>query len=138
MEVPHTKHDSLLQTSTLDQLLDQVDALVTAHEQLSVEVVKLNSELELAHLATREAQKRALRAETALSEQTTSMENWNPKDSGKNPGSRENENRREMPVTDSLFSTHLHPNQAIQALDREVIQELLNEVDSCIALLENK
>jgi hypothetical protein len=53
------------------------------------------------------------------------------------PLDSQKDERQEMPVSNSIYSPHLPHNQAIQALDRKVIQELLNEVDSCIALLES-
>ncbi|MDA0303622.1 MAG: hypothetical protein O3B45_04640 [Bacteroidetes bacterium] len=137
MEESHTIHESTLQPSSLNQLLDQVDALVTAHEQQRADMVVLRSELELARNATREAQQRALTAEQALSEQAALKKESDRHDQLQLSLNSENDEPQEMRVSNSIYSPHLPPNQAIQALDRKVIQELLNEVDSCIALLEN-
>ena len=118
MQDLNTTHARTPKTSTLNHLLDQVELLTTAYEKQRAEMRVLTSEMETARNAIAAAQQRAKRAEEALSD------------------SQKNE-RQEMPVSNSIYSPHLPTNQAIQALDRKVIQELLNEVDSCIALLES-
>jgi hypothetical protein len=137
MEATHVKHTKTLQSSTLNQLLVQVDALASAHERLRADFAILNSDLDLAKTAVREAEKRALVAEEALRENTLLSETRNKIEFPEHPVTRENEIRRTASVHELQFSPHLPPNQAIQALDREVVQELLNDVDSCIALLES-
>jgi DNA helicase TIP49 (TBP-interacting protein) len=117
--------------------LVQVDALASAHERLRADFAILNSDLDLAKTAVREAEKRALVAEEALRENTLLSETRNKIEVPEHPVTRENEIRRTASVHELQFSPHLPPNQAIQALDREVVQELLNDVDSCIALLES-
>tara|TARA_B110000285_G_scaffold145520_1_gene162477 strand:+ start:794 stop:1207 length:414 start_codon:yes stop_codon:yes gene_type:complete len=137
MEESHTLHESTLQSSSLNQLMDQVDALVAAHERQCTEVVSLKLELELARNAAKEARERALTAEQALSEQAVLTKERDRHDQLQLSLNSENDKPQEVRVSNSLYSPHLPTNQAIQALDRKVIQELLNEVDSCIALLEN-
>ncbi|MDE0979889.1 MAG: hypothetical protein OSA78_07835, partial [Flavobacteriales bacterium] len=120
----------------MNQLLDQVELLATAYEKQRSEMLVLNSEMETARNDIAEARSRALLAEQALSEQTATMETRDQSDQMSLPLNSEKNERQEMPVSNSQYSPHLPHNQAIQALDRKVIQELLNEVDSCIALLE--
>ena len=137
MQDLNTTHARTPKTSTLNHLLDQVELLATAYEKQRAEMSVLNSEMETARNATAAAQQRAKRAEEALSEQTAAMEVGNQHDQLSLPLDSQKNERQEMPVSNSIYSPHLPPNQAIQALDRKVIQELLNEVDSCIALLES-
>jgi len=137
MEDLNTTHARSPKTSTLNQLLDQVELLATAHEKQRAEMRVLNSEMETARNAVAAAQQRAKRAEEALSEQTAATELRDQHDQMSLPLDSQKDERQEMPVSNSIYSPHLPHNQAIQALDRKVIQELLNEVDSCIALLES-
>jgi hypothetical protein len=137
MEDLNTTHANTPKLSTLNQLLDQVELLATAYEKQRTEMLVLNSEMETARNDIAEARSRALRAEQALSEQTATMETRDQPDQMSLPLNSENNERQEMPDSNSQYSPHLPHNQAIQALDRKVIQELLNEVDSCIALLES-
>ena len=137
MEDLNTTHARTPKTSTLNHLLDQVELLATAYEKQRAEMRVLNSEMETARNAIAAAQQRAKRAEEALSEQTATMEVRDQHDQMSLPLDSQKNERQEMPVSNSIYSPHLPTNQAIQALDRKVIQELLNEVDSCIALLES-
>ena len=137
MEDLNTPHARTPKTSTLNHLLDQVELLATAYEKQRAEMRVLTSEMETARNAIAAAQQRAKRAEEALSEQTASMEIRDQHDQMSLPLDSQKNERQEMPVSNSIYSPHLPTNQAIQALDRKVIQELLNEVDSCIALLES-
>ena len=137
MEDHNTAHAQTPKPSTLNLLLDQVELLATAYEKQRAEMRVLNSEMETARNAIAAAQQRAKRAEEALSEQTCRMETRDQPDQMSLPLDSENNERQGMPDSNSLYSPHLPPNQAIQALDRKVFQELLNEVDSCIALLES-
>lgn len=137
MEDLYTTHARTPNPSTLNHLLDQVDLLATAHEKQRAKMLILNSEVETARNAIADAQQRAKLAEEALSEQTAAMEIRDQNDHRSLPLDSQKNERQEMPVSNSIYSPHLPPNQAIQALDRKVIQELLNEVDSCIALLES-
>ncbi|HAW72540.1 MAG TPA: hypothetical protein DCX00_01820 [Flavobacteriales bacterium] len=137
MEDFNTPHARTPKTSTLNHLLDQVELLATAHEKQRAEMRVLNSEMETARNAVAAAQQRAKRAEEALSEQTAATELRDQHDQMSLPLDSQKDERQEMPVSNSIYSPHLPHNQAIQALDRKVIQELLNEVHSCIALLES-
>lgn len=137
MEDFNTTRANTPKLSTLNQLLDQVELLATAYEKQRSEMLVLNSEMETARNDIAEARSRALLAEQALSEQTATMETRDQPDQMSLPLNSEKNERQEMPVSNSQYSPHLPHNQAIQALDRKVIQELLNEVDSCIALLES-
>ena len=137
MEDFNTPHARTPKTSTLNHLLDQVELLATAHEKQRAEMRVLNSEMETARNAVAAAQQRAKRAEEALSEQTAATELRDQHDQMSLPLDSQKDERQEMPVSNSIYSPHLPHNQAIQALDRKVIQELSNEVDSCIALLES-
>jgi len=137
MEDLNTTHARTPKTSTLNHLLDQVELLATAHEKQRAEMRVLNSEMETARNAVAAAQQRAKRAEEALSEQTAATEIRDQHDQMSLPLDSQKDERQEMPVSNSIYSPHLPHNQAIQGLDRKVIQELLNEVDSCIALLES-
>ena len=137
MQDLNTTHARTPKTSTLNHLLDQVELLATAYEKQRAEMRVLTSEMETARNAIAAARQRAKRAEEALSEQTASMEIRDQHDQMSLPLDSQKNERQEMPVSNSIYSPHLPTNQAIQALDRKVIQELLNEVDSCIALLES-
>tara|TARA_B110000879_G_C11125830_1_gene493874 strand:+ start:1131 stop:1544 length:414 start_codon:yes stop_codon:yes gene_type:complete len=137
MQDLNTTHARTPKTSTLNHLLDQVELLATAYEKQRAEMRVLTSEMETARNAIAAAQQRAKRAEEALSEQTASTEIRDQHDQMSLPLDSQKNERQEMPVSNSIYSPHLPTNQAIQALDRKVIQELLNEVDSCIALLES-
>ena len=137
MEVPTAKSANPLQSTNLNQFLIQVDKLASAYEQLRADTVVLKSELDLAKSAAREAEKRTLAAEAALNKKTLPTEKGNQLEFPEYVSTTEYESQRDDSVHDVQFSPQLPPNQAIQAIDRKVIQALLNDVDSCIALLQS-
>ena len=112
--------------------------MVTAYERQSEHVRSLETALKQECLYTEKERNRADRAEALLQQKAKQEKEQLPSGLLPFPGREQplqaaDENAR----SSSSYSPQSSNNQDIQALDSQVVQALLNEIDSCISLLEH-
>ena len=116
---------SPVKTEQLDILLDRVETMLRVHLEQCEEIKALRHEVasERARANTAIQQLEELKAALPQPDLFAELAPSN------NPAMGAGFN--------SSYSSQSPPNQDIQAIDRAVIQTLLNEIDSCISLLES-
>jgi type I site-specific restriction endonuclease len=137
-EEQNKQANSASSSTNFDQLLDRVETMVSAYERQSEHVRSLETALKQECLYTDKERNRADRAEALLQQKAKQEKGTLP--SGLLPfPSREQplQTADENASSSSSYSPQSSTNQDIQALDSQVVQALLNEIDSCISLLEH-
>ncbi|MDE0870724.1 MAG: hypothetical protein OSA37_02265 [Flavobacteriales bacterium] len=137
-EEQNKQANSASSSTNFDQLLDRVETMVSAYERQSEHVRSLETALKQECLYTDKERNRADRAEALLQQKAKQEKEKLPSGllpfpSKEQPLQAADENAS----SSSSYSPQSSNNQDIQALDSQVVQALLNEIDSCISLLEH-